>query len=54
MIMNGDLSWAYFTRLLKMEIQERFCEVYWIIAKTLQGSWNANYIANTEKKIRVI
>lgn len=31
--MNEDLSWACFTRLLKMEIQEIFCEIYQIIAK---------------------
>lgn len=48
--MNEDLSWACFKRLLKMEIQERFCEVYQIIVKTLQDSSNANDTAKYKKK----
>lgn len=37
MITNADLSRVCFAKsLLKMEIYERFCEVYQIIAKTLQ------------------
>lgn len=47
--MNGDLSWAFLTRLLQKIERQRLCEIQQIIAKILQVTLNANYTAKYRK-----